>query len=61
MAEVSREVIVMIESDKVGRKIPNLELSWDNIDVLVTDHELSDEFAKQIESHQVRVIRATVK
>nr|MBS7731542.1 XRE family transcriptional regulator [Vibrio cholerae] len=31
------------------------------IDVLVTDHELSDEFAKQIESHQVRVIRATVK
>ncbi|EMB48717.1 DeoR/GlpR transcriptional regulator [Vibrio mimicus] len=61
MAEVSREVIVMIESDKVGRKIPNLELSWDCIDVLVTDHELSDEFAKQIESHQVRVIRATVK
>ncbi|QIL85155.1 DeoR/GlpR transcriptional regulator [Vibrio sp. HDW18] len=61
MAEVSREVIVMIESDKVGRKIPNLELSWDNIDVLVTDHELSDEFAKQIESHQVRVIRASVK
>ncbi len=61
MAEVSREVIVMIESDKVGRRIPNLELSWDSIDVLVTDHELSDEFAKQIESHQGRVIRATVK
>lgn len=26
MAEVAREVIVMVESDKVGRKIPNLEL-----------------------------------
>ncbi|MCG3767505.1 DeoR family transcriptional regulator [Vibrio cincinnatiensis] len=58
MADVSREVIVMIESDKVGRKIPNLELAWQRIDVLVTDRDLSDECAKQIESHQVRVIRA---
>ncbi|MBL4262482.1 DeoR/GlpR family DNA-binding transcription regulator [Vibrio fluvialis] len=58
MAEVSREVIVMVESDKVGRRIPNLELAWDNIDVLVTDKELPDEYAAQIESHQVRVIRA---
>ncbi len=58
MAEVSREVIVMVESDKVGRKIPNLELAWDDIDVLVTDKELSDEFVTKIESHQVRVIRA---
>ncbi|XAW89813.1 DeoR/GlpR family DNA-binding transcription regulator [Vibrio sp. CDRSL-10 TSBA] len=58
MAEVSREVIVMVESEKIGRKIPNLELAWDSIDVLVTDRELSDDYAKQIESHQVRVIRA---
>ncbi|ELS3717251.1 DeoR/GlpR transcriptional regulator [Vibrio fluvialis] len=58
MAEVSREVIVMVESDKVGRRIPNLELAWDNIDVLVTDKELPDEYAAQIESNQVRVIRA---
>lgn len=58
MAEVSREVIVMIESEKVGRKIPNLELAWDTIDVLVTDQALPDEYAEQIESHQVRVIRA---
>ncbi len=58
MAEVSREVIVMVESDKVGRKIPNLELAWDDIDVLVTDKDLPDEFVEKIESHQVRVIRA---
>lgn len=37
MAEVSREVIVMIESEKVGRRIPNLELAWENIDILITD------------------------
>ncbi|WGY45961.1 DeoR/GlpR family DNA-binding transcription regulator [Vibrio sp. ABG19] len=58
MAEVSREVIVMVESEKIGRKIPNLELAWDSIDVLVTDRDLSDDYAEQIESHQVRVIRA---
>ena len=58
MAEVSREVIVMVESDKFGRKIPNLELAWNMVDVLVTDAGLPDEFVKKIESHQVRVIRA---
>lgn len=58
MADVSREVIVMAEADKVGRKIPNLELAWEKIDVLVTDNRLSDEQAQKIESYNVRVIRA---
>ena len=56
MAEVSREVIVMVESEKVGRKIPNLELAWQHIDVLITDAELAPEAKATIESHQVRVI-----
>jgi DeoR/GlpR family transcriptional regulator of sugar metabolism len=58
MAEVSREVILMIESDKVGRRIPNLELSWQQIDIVVTDALLTDEQKQQIESKGVRVIRA---
>ncbi|SDH41565.1 transcriptional regulator, DeoR family [Vibrio xiamenensis] len=58
MAEVSREVVVMVESEKIGRKIPNLELAWDSIDVLVTDSGLSEQHLAQIESHGVRVIRA---
>ncbi|MDC0611138.1 DeoR family transcriptional regulator [Vibrio sp.] len=58
MADVSREVIVMAESDKLGRKIPNLELSWKIIDVLITDSGLSDEQMRVIESHNVKVIRA---
>ena len=58
MAEVSREVIVMIESEKVGRKIPNLELAWDQIDVLVTDAELQPEHRAKIEQHGVKVICA---
>ena len=56
MAEVSREVIVMVESEKVGRKIPNLELTWDHVDILITDTDLSKESLASIESHDVRVI-----
>lgn len=56
MAEVSREVVVMVESSKVGRKIPNLELPWKNISTLITDDGLSDEAKQQIEQHGVQVI-----
>lgn len=42
MAEVAREVIVLAESHKVGRKIPNLELPWSRIDTLITDTGLAD-------------------
>ncbi|MDN3608993.1 DeoR/GlpR family DNA-binding transcription regulator [Vibrio ostreicida] len=58
MADVSREVIVMVESEKIGRKIPNLELSWTSIDILVTNKDLSDESKRRIESHGVKVICA---
>ncbi|MGO1297382.1 MAG: DeoR/GlpR family DNA-binding transcription regulator [Vibrio sp.] len=58
MADVSREVVVMVESDKLGRKIPNLELSWQQVDVLVTDRDVPNDVISEIESHQVRVIRA---
>jgi DeoR/GlpR family transcriptional regulator of sugar metabolism len=40
MAEVAREVIVMVESDKIGRKIPNLELPWSSVHTLITDDRL---------------------
>ncbi|WP_413477955.1 DeoR/GlpR family DNA-binding transcription regulator [Vibrio hibernica] len=57
MAEVSREVIVMIESEKIHRKMPNLELGWEGINILVTDNQLSDQDMAIIESKNVRVIR----
>lgn len=57
MAEVAREVIVMIESDKLGRKIHNLELPWSMVKVLITDEGLAAADAAQIEQHGVNVIR----
>lgn len=58
MAEVSREVVVMLESEKLGRRIPNLELAWGNISVLVTDENLPAEAVETISNHGVRVILA---
>ena len=57
MADVAREVIVMLESDKLGRKIHNLELPWSKVKVLVTDQGLSVADAKKIEQQGVTVIR----
>lgn len=61
MAEVSREVIVMVESDKIARKIPNLEIPWDKINTLITDDELSPAVKKQLENQGVNLICAQTK
>lgn len=56
MAEVSREVIVLAESHKVGRRIPNLELPWARIHTLITDDGLSASLKAEIEQQGVQVI-----
>ena len=58
MAEVAREVIVMAESSKLGRRIHNLELPWEAVSVLITDADCPDEAVLQLEAKGVRVVRA---
>lgn len=60
MAEVSREVIVMAESEKIGRKIHNLELPWTAISYLVTDNQIAEEDKHRLEKHGVEVITASL-
>ncbi|MBI6780184.1 DeoR/GlpR family DNA-binding transcription regulator [Pseudomonas syringae] len=60
MAEVAREVVVMVEADKVGRKIPNLELPWSSIHTLITDDRLSSEARDQIQARGINLICAAV-
>lgn len=60
MADVAREVIVMAESSKVGRRIPNLELSWEMFGTLVTDIGIDDKVCAQLENRGLRVICAEV-
>ncbi|MFC0308096.1 DeoR/GlpR family DNA-binding transcription regulator [Gallibacterium trehalosifermentans] len=61
MADVSREVIVMVESQKIGRKMPNLELTWQQIDYLITDDQIDPTSKKQIEDLGVEVFIASAK
>ncbi|WP_107950077.1 DeoR/GlpR family DNA-binding transcription regulator [Shewanella baltica] len=58
MAEVSREVIVLVDSDKIGKRIPNLELPWAKVSVLVTDDRIDKSALKQISDQGVRVMLA---
>ncbi|WP_298444623.1 DeoR family transcriptional regulator [uncultured Ferrimonas sp.] len=58
MAEVAREVNVLVEADKIGRRIPNLELPWAKVTRLITDNRLAEELRQQIESQGVQVICA---
>ncbi|MEO4047900.1 DeoR family transcriptional regulator [Pseudomonas sp. CAU 1711] len=61
MAEVAREVTVMVESDKIGRKIPNLELPWSSVQTLITDDRLDARVAEQISARGVQLILASVQ
>ncbi len=61
MAEVAREVIVMVEADKIGRKIPNLELPWSSIQTLITDERLPTEARESITARGINLICAAVE
>ncbi|MCQ4348905.1 DeoR family transcriptional regulator [Pseudomonas stutzeri] len=58
MAEVAREVIVMLEADKVGRRMPNLELPWSSIHTVITDERLAAAAREQIQARGIRLICA---
>ncbi len=58
MAEVSREVIVLVESDKFNRKIPNVEIPMNQIHTVITDEDLSIEKRKELIDLGVNLIIA---
>jgi DeoR/GlpR family transcriptional regulator of sugar metabolism len=60
MADVAREVVVMVESDKIGRKIPNLELPWSGIHTLITDERLGPEAREQLTARGIKLICASI-
>ncbi|MGE6793891.1 transcriptional regulator, DeoR family [Pseudomonas guineae] len=61
MADVAREVVVMVESDKIGRKIPNLELPWSGIHTLITDERLDNQAREQLTERGIKLICASVE
>ena len=61
MAEVSAQVIVMAESCKLGRKMPNVELAWSQVDILITDSNLPKQQQQQIEDLGIHVLIASME
>ncbi|MCF2947516.1 DeoR/GlpR family DNA-binding transcription regulator [Paraglaciecola aquimarina] len=61
MAEVSNQVIVLAESEKLQRKIPNVELPWQSISTLITDDQIDLNTKQLIEQQGVKVLCASAQ
>ncbi|MEM6511217.1 MAG: XRE family transcriptional regulator, partial [Pseudomonadota bacterium] len=61
MAEAAREVVVLVESEKIGRRIPNLELPWQRVTTVITDNNLCADKRKAITACGVRLICAEIE
>ena len=60
MAEVAREVVVMVQSDKIVPKTPNLELPWRSIHTFITDDRLPLEARNKIKARGIKLIFAAI-
>ena len=58
MAEVAARVVLLSASDKLDKRMPNVELGWEKIDVLVTDEQMPLTAQQQIKNQQVEVLIA---
>lgn len=59
MANAADNVVVMASAKKLSHKMPNLELGWNQISVLITDENISAQDKTNIENQGVTVIVAT--
>lgn len=55
MAKAARNVVVLAESDKTERRIPNLELAWQQVNLLITDSGMTAQQQQSIEYQGVQV------
>jgi DeoR/GlpR family transcriptional regulator of sugar metabolism len=56
MSDSSEQTIVLAQSDKLFKKMPNIELSWGKISTLVTDNLLNDDAQRHIQNYGVTVM-----
>ncbi|MBE2896245.1 DeoR/GlpR transcriptional regulator [Pasteurellaceae bacterium HPA106] len=58
MASAAQKVVVLVQAQKFGRKMPNLELNWQQIDIVITDSDVPAKVRSAIEQHSVQLIIA---
>ena len=56
MCQAARQIIVVTDSSKFGRKTPNVVVPIDKIDILITDTGLSDADRQALEQHGIQVV-----
>lgn len=56
MSDSSEYTIVLAQSDKLFKKMPNIELSWGKISTLVTDNRLHNDAQRHIQNYGVNVM-----
>ena len=56
MSDSSEQTIVLVQSNKLFKKMPNIELSWEKISTLVTDNLLNDDAQRHIQNYGVNVM-----
>ena len=60
MARVAGNVVVLAESTKLRHKMPNIELAWQQVAVLVTDDGLPFSAEQQLNQQGVKVMKASL-
>ncbi|WP_338294696.1 DeoR/GlpR family DNA-binding transcription regulator [Planctobacterium marinum] len=60
MTKVARKTVVLAESEKFQRKMPNLELSWQQITTLITDDQISESAHKTLTDMGIAVEIVTI-
>ena len=58
MAAAASKVVILASSKKLTHKMPNLELGWEQISVLITDDGISNQDKLKIENQGVTVLIA---
>ena len=61
MCNAAREVILMADSSKFGRKSPNIVCSLESVDKLITDAGIPADFRAALEEKGIEVIVAGEK
>lgn len=54
----ARQVVVLVDSSKEGKVAFAEAGSWDDVDVVITDQQISRAFARALAEHEIKVIKA---
>jgi Transcriptional regulators of sugar metabolism len=56
MCQAAKQIIVVTDSSKFGRKTPNVVVPIDKIDIVITDHGISEADQAALEQRGIQVL-----